>query len=115
MKATEARRAQTLAAYKKSVANAFGDVRNALNAQSAGRDMLKAESERVAALLETQRLANVRYEGGVSSRLEVLDADRQVLQAKLAKIDAENAQRAAVVSLFKALGGGWKAAEASAQ
>jgi len=115
VKATEARRAQALAAYKKSVANAFGDVRNALNAQSAGRDMLKAESERVAALLETQRLANVRYEGGVSSRLEVLDADRQVLQARLAKIDAENAQRAAVISLFKALGGGWKAAEASAQ
>lgn len=112
LKSTEARREQAVAAYKKAVANAFGDVRNALNAQVAGRDMLKAESERVAALLETQRLANVRYEGGVSSRLEVLDADRQVLQAKLAKIDAENAQRAAVVSLFKALGGGWKSAEA---
>lgn len=112
VKATEARREQALAAYKKAIANAFGDVRNALNAQVAGRDMLKAETERVAALLETQRLANVRYEGGVSSRLEVLDADRQVLQAKLARIDAENAQRAAVVSLFKALGGGWKSVEA---
>lgn len=107
VKGTEARRAQALANYQKAIANAFGDVRNALNAQVAGRDMLKAESARVTALLETQRLANVRYEGGVSSRLEVLDADRQVLQAKLASIDAENAQRAAVVSLFKALGGGW--------
>ncbi len=112
VKATEARREQALSVYKKAVANAFGDVRNALNAQVAGRDMLKAETERVAALLETQRLANVRYEGGVSGRLEVLDADRQVLQAKLAKIDAENVQRAAVVSLFKALGGGWKSVEA---
>lgn len=111
VKAAEARREQALAAYKKAVANAFGDVRTALNAQAAGRDQLKAESERVTALLETQRLANVRYEGGVSSRLEVLDADRQVLQAKLARIDAENAQRAAVVSLFKALGGGWKRSE----
>jgi multidrug efflux system outer membrane protein len=108
VKATEARREQAVAAYKKAVASAFGDVRNALNAQTAGRDTLKAESERVVALLETQRLAKVRYDGGYSSRLEVLDADRQLLQAKLARIDAENAQRAAVVSLFKALGGGWK-------
>ncbi len=107
VKATEAHREQALAAYKKAVASAFGDVRNALNAQTAGRDMLKAESERVSALQDTQRLANLRFQGGVSSRLEVLDADRQVLQARLARIDAENAQRAAVVSLFKALGGGW--------
>jgi len=112
VKATEARREQALAAYQKAVASAFGDVRNALSAQAAGHETLKAETDRVAALLETQRLANVRYEGGVSSRLEVLDADRQLLQAKLAKVDAENAQRAAVVSLFKALGGGWKPAEA---
>lgn len=112
VQAAEARRAQAVAGYQRAVANAFGDVRNALNAQAAGRDVLKAESERIAALLEAQRLANVRYQGGVSSRLEVLDADRQLLQAQLAKVDAENAQRVAVVSLFKALGGGWKAAEA---
>ena len=111
VKAAEARRAQAVASYQKAVANAFGDVRNALNAQAAGRDVLQAESERIAALLEAQRLANVRYEGGVSSRLEVLDADRQLLQAQLARIDAENAQRSAVVSLFKALGGGWTPAE----
>jgi len=117
VKAAEARRAQALAAYKKAVANAFGDVRTALNAQTSGRDMLKAESDRVAAMAEAQRLANVRYLGGVASRLEVLDAERQSLQAQLDRIDAENAQRAAVVSLFKALGGGWTqgAAEPAAQ
>ena len=61
--------------------------------------------------MDAQRLANMRYEGGVSSRLELLDADRQLLQAQLARVDAENAQRSAVVSLFKALGGGWKPEE----
>jgi outer membrane protein, multidrug efflux system len=110
VKAAEARRVQAVADYQKAVANAFGDVRNALNAQAAGRDVLKAESARIGALLEAQRLASVRYQGGVSGRLEVLDADRQLLQAQLAGIDAENAQRVAVVSLFKALGGGWKSA-----
>jgi multidrug efflux system outer membrane protein len=47
--------------------------------------------------------------------LELLDADRQLLQAQLARVDAENAQRAAVVSLFKALGGGWETGEAQPQ
>lgn len=108
LKAAESRRAQALAAYQKVVANAFGDVRGALNAQLAARDTLLAESKRVQAQHETRRLADLRFDAGVSSRLEVLDADRQLLQSRLAQIDAENAQRAAVVSLFKALGGGWK-------
>lgn len=108
VKAAEARREQAIAAYQKAVASAFGDVRNALNAQAAGRAVLEAESARVAALVDAQRLANLRYQGGVAGRLEVLDADRQLLQAQLAKVDAENAQRVAVVGMFKALGGGWK-------
>lgn len=112
VKAAEARREQAVAAYKKAVASAFGNVRTALNNQVAARATLQAESERIVALVDAQRLANMRYEGGVSSRLELLDADRQLLQAQLARVDAENAQRAAVVSLFKALGGGWTAAKA---
>jgi multidrug efflux system outer membrane protein len=115
VRATQAHRDQALAAYQKAVASAFGDVRNALNAQATARTMLQAETERIKALEETQRLANVRYEGGVAGRLEVLDADRQLLQAKLSRIDAENTQRAAVVSLFKALGGGWKADVAASE
>lgn len=107
VKAAEARREQVLASYQQTVANAFKDVRDALNVQSSAKTTLEAETRRVAALVETQRLANLRYENGVSSRLEVLDADRQLLQAKLAMIDAQNSQRAAIVSLFKAMGGGW--------
>jgi multidrug efflux system outer membrane protein len=115
VRAAEARREQAVAAYKKAIASAFGDVRTALNNQVAARSILQAESERIVALVDAQRLANMRYEGGVSSRLELLDADRQLLQAQLARVDAENAQRAAVVALFKALGGSWKTAEDSAK
>ncbi|MDR2876191.1 MAG: efflux transporter outer membrane subunit [Methylobacillus sp.] len=107
VKAAEARREQAVADYRKTIANAFGDVRNALTNQTAARDILQAETERIAALTEAKRLADMRYEGGVASLLDALDADRQLLQAKLIRADAENAQRAAVVSLFKALGGGW--------
>jgi len=107
VKAAEARREQALANYQQTVANAFKDVRDALNAQTAALSRLEAESKRVIALTETKRLADLRFDAGLLSRLEVLDADRQLLQAKLAQIDAQNSQRAAVVSLFKALGGGW--------
>jgi multidrug efflux system outer membrane protein len=115
VRAAEARREQAVAAYKKAIASAFGDVRTALNNQVAARSILQAESERIVALVDAQRLANMRYEGGVSSRLELLDADRQLLQAQLARVDAENTQRAAVVALFKALGGSWKTAEDGAK
>lgn len=111
LKAAEARREQAIASYQRSVAAAFGDVRNALTAQTMAREALQAESQRVEALREAFRLANLRYEGGLSSRLEVLDADRQLLLAQMARINAENTQRAAIVSLFKALGGGWQATE----
>ena len=111
LKAAEARREQAIASYQRSVAAAFGDVRNALTAQTMAREALQAESQRVEALREALRLANLRYEGGLSSRLEVLDADRQLLLAQMARINAENTQRAAIVSLFKALGGGWQAPE----
>lgn len=111
LKAAEARREQAIAGYQRSVAAAFGDVRNALTAQTMAREALQAESQRVGALREALRLANLRYEGGLSSRLEVLDADRQLLLAQMARINAENTQRAAIVSLFRALGGGWQAPE----
>lgn len=107
--AAEARREQLVARYRQAVANAFRDVREALAAQEAARLGLSAQTERAEALRSALRQATLRYEGGVSSRLEVLDAERQLLVAELARIDAERAQRTAVADLFKALGGGWGA------
>ena len=60
------------------------------------------------ALEETVRLARIRYENGRSSQLEVIDAERNLLQAELNRIEALRAQRAAVADLVKALGGGWE-------
>ncbi len=111
-RAAEARREQALAQYRQAVAGAFRDVRMALSAQASAREVLEAESQRVEALRLAHDKASLRYEGGVASRLELLDTERQLLQAELARIDAERAQRAAVADLFKALGGGWPAQEA---
>jgi multidrug efflux system outer membrane protein len=102
-----ARERQALARYQLAIQNAFRDVRNALVAQAKARERLEAESERVTALRTTLRFARLRYQNGMTSQLEVLDAERNLLAAEQNRIDALRAQRAAIADLFKALGGVW--------
>jgi multidrug efflux system outer membrane protein len=104
----DARHEQALVQYKQAVANAFGDVRNALSAQDSARQVLTYESTRSEALARAYKQAELRYQAGIASRLELLDVERNYLQAQLNRLDAERAQRSAVADLFKALGGGWK-------
>lgn len=104
----EARRDQALIQYKQAVASAFADVRNALSAQESARQVLGYESTRSEALAQAYKQAELRYQAGIASRLELLDVERNYLQAQLNRLDAERAQRSAVADLFKALGGGWK-------
>jgi outer membrane protein, multidrug efflux system len=105
-----AREQQAVAQYQRTLQVAFGEVRDALSAQTRSREAYFAENDRVAALVETLRLARIRYVNGLSSQLEVLDAERNLLQADLARIDALRAQRAAVSDLVRALGGDWNSA-----
>ena len=104
----EARRNQALVQYKQAVASAFADVRNALSAQEASQQIIEAESIRSQSLAQTYKQAELRFQGGITSRLELLDVERNYLQAELNRLDAERAQRVAVSDLFKALGGGWQ-------
>jgi multidrug efflux system outer membrane protein len=105
--AVSARERQTLAQYQKTVQVAFGEVREALVAQARSREVFAAENDRVEALRETLRLARVRFDNGLSSQLEVIDAERNLLQAELNRIDALRAQRVAVADVVRTLGGGW--------
>jgi multidrug efflux system outer membrane protein len=103
--AAEARERALLAQYQQAVRAAFGEVRTALVAQTRARESYEAESERAAALADTLRLARLRYDSGIASQLEVLDAERGLLAARIARIEALRAHRAAVADLFRALGG----------
>jgi multidrug efflux system outer membrane protein len=107
VRAATARQKEALANYEKAVQSAFADVRVALAAHQAARETAEAQSRRSAALAQAYKLARLRYDNGVSSLLEVLDAERNLLAADLARLDALAAQRAAVADLIKALGGGW--------
>ena len=103
--AAEARERAAVAQYQQAIRAAFGEVRTALIAQSRARESYDAESARAAALSETLRLARLRYQSGVASQLDVIDAERGLLAAQIARIDALRAHRAAVADLFRALGG----------
>ncbi|MBI5658333.1 MAG: efflux transporter outer membrane subunit [Nitrosomonadales bacterium] len=105
--AAEARRDQALAQYRKAVASAFADVRNALFALETTRQVAESESARSKALAQAHKQAELRHQGGITSRFELLEVERNYLQAELNRVDAERAQRAAVADLLKALGGGW--------
>ena len=62
----------------------------------------------VKALADASQVANMRYEGGVSSYLEVLDTERQLFQAELDLVQAKRDESSSVIQLYKALGGGWQ-------
>jgi multidrug efflux system outer membrane protein len=103
--AAAARERAALARYQGAVRDAFREVRQALAGQRRARESFEAQNARVEALAETLRLARLRYSSGVASQLEVLDAERGLLDAQTARIEALRAQRAAVADLYRALGG----------
>jgi len=111
--AVKARERQAVAQYQKTLQEAFREVRQALNTQIKAREAFEAESARTVALTDAARLARIRYENGLVSQLEVIDADRSLLQAELNRSDALRIQRAAVADLVKALGGGWEGFDAA--
>ena len=107
IEAVEARERQALAQYQKTLQTAFRETHDALVAQTKAREVFDAENTRAAALGESLRLARIRYENGLTSQLEVLDAERNLLSAELNRADALRAQRAAIADVVRALGGGW--------
>ena len=113
--AANARQQQAVATYTQTVQNAFRDVHDALNNVAAGREITATTAKRIEALRSTLRLADLRYKNGYSSYLEVLNAQRDLAQAESGLIDTQRSQLNAVVSLYKALGGGWDAGSVVAQ
>jgi multidrug efflux system outer membrane protein len=104
----EARREQALVAYTQSVQAAFREAHDAFTAQRTSREALIAQTERRDALAKALELARLRYDAGYSPFLEVLDAQRNLLAAERARIDAARDLRLAIVDIYRALGGGWK-------
>jgi multidrug efflux system outer membrane protein len=59
-------------------------------------------------LVETVRISNIRYTGGTTTYLEVLDGQRSLYSAELTLAAARGDEYRSLVQLYKALGGGWR-------
>ena len=107
VKSNEAQAQAMLAEYDKTVLTAFKEVEDALIAVQKVKEQLKAQGEKVVALQSSLRLADSRYQGGRSSYLDLLTAQRDLFEAELDLADTRGTQLTSVVDLYKALGGGW--------
>lgn len=105
--AAEGRKAEALAAYRNTVLRATEDVETALSRYVHGGSEIKSLQRQITALRVAREQAQLAYENGVVALIEVLDADRELLEAsdRLASAQADLAR--ASVAVFRSLGGGW--------
>jgi multidrug efflux system outer membrane protein len=103
----EARQQEALLTYRKAIQVAFQEVADALITLQKSRAQLAAQADQVTALITYAHLAGLRYEGGYTSYIEVLDAERSLFNAQLVYAQTQGAELSSFVSLYKAMGGGW--------
>jgi NodT family efflux transporter outer membrane factor (OMF) lipoprotein len=107
--AARGRNTEALAAYRLTVLKASEDVENAFSTlvKQQARAQILAEGD--VSLTKARTSSFAAYKGGVSSLLDVLDADRRLLENRDAEVQARAAAARAAVASFRALGGGWDA------
>jgi multidrug efflux system outer membrane protein len=98
---------ESVATYKQSVLGAFKDVEDALAQIHFLAQQVHAYQDAQTNARRSTDLAQLRYRGGTTSNLEVVDAERIQLQVELLAKSTQGQQLAASVRLIKALGGGW--------
>ena len=103
----EAQQQQALFQYQKSIQVAFQEVADALVSLQKTREQLVVQGSQVDALRTYARLARLRFEGGYTSYIEVLDAERSLFNAQLTYAQTQGVVFTSAVSLYKAMGGGW--------
>lgn len=109
---SEVERDIALAAYEKTVQQAFREVADALTVRATVRRQVEVGARALAAQRERARLAKLRYERGAVTYLDVLDAERDLLQVEQQQVQNRRALLSSQVALYLALGGGGGAAAA---
>jgi len=98
---------QSLIAYRQTIQRAFGDVSDALIGYEKLHQVRMRQQDTVSDLEETVRISTLRYKGGTTTYLEVLDGQRSLYSAELTLASARGDEYRSLVQLYKALGGGW--------
>jgi multidrug efflux system outer membrane protein len=104
----EAQQQSALIQYEKAIQTAFREVSDALVQYRRVKEIRTQQVLLVTTLRDRSQLAYMRYQGGVDTLLNALDADRDLFSAELSLAQTERNELLALVQLYKALGGGWQ-------
>jgi multidrug efflux system outer membrane protein len=99
---------QALIAYRQTIQQAFGDVSDALIGYQKLHQVRVAQETTVKDLQDTVGTSLIRYRGGITTYLEVLDGQRSLYSAELTLAQARGNEYQSLVQLYRALGGGWR-------
>ena len=99
---------QALIAYRQTIQQAFGDVSDALIGYQKLHQVRVAQETSVKDLQDSVDTSLVRYRGGITTYLEVLDGQRSLYTAELTLAQARGGEYQSLVQLYRALGGGWR-------
>ena len=103
---SQVRRDIAVAEYEKTLQTAFREVADALAGQHLLSERLVVQQAALQAQTERARLAELRYANGSTTYLEVLDAQRDLLDAEQQVVQVQRALLSSQVALYAALGGG---------
>lgn len=107
LRVSEAQREQAVAQYRKAIQSAFGETEDALVGVQKTREQKLSQQRLVGEVGRYAHLANLRYQAGVTSHLELLDSQRNLFSAEQGLAQSQSAALIALVNLHKALGGDW--------
>jgi len=104
----ESEQRQALLTYTQTIQKPFGDVSDSLVDVQKYREGRIKDEEYVRDLAKWVRLANLRYDGGITNYLEVLDAQRSLFSEQLTLAQSRGNEFQSLVQLYRSLGGGWQ-------
>ena len=107
--AAKARWEQARVEYEATVTRSLAETSTALVARTKLVETERQRARTVQAYREAVRLASLRYRSGLSAYFEVLEAQQQLFPAEIGLAQTRRDHLVAVVSLYKAVGGGWQA------
>lgn len=111
---SEARKSIAVAEYEKTIQTAFREVADTLVARDLLNEQVDAQAAVLVAEQERLKLSEARYENGISSSLDVLDAQRQLFAAEQSLVQARLLRLTNAVDLYRSLGGAWQAENVAA-
>ncbi|PWU09475.1 MAG: RND transporter [Verrucomicrobia bacterium] len=108
LKAAEARYDQNVATYRNSILKAFEEVEDSLSDLETLATQSEAVNRALVSARDTSTLATERYQKGLTSYLDVVDAQRAALDAERQQTQLNGQRAVSTILLAKALGGGWQ-------